>query len=85
MAWRNPWYNPSLAHHTPQGFRNPDAPVRQPGDVEHWRKARKAAGLPKPLQKAMTPLSASGGNPLRLTPWKKMVSGGWATPACCYA
>lgn len=48
MAWRNPWYNPSLAHHTPQGFRNLDAPVRQPGDVERWRKARKAAGLPKP-------------------------------------
>lgn len=48
MAWRNPWYNPSLAHHTPQGFRNLDAPVRQPGDVERWRKAHKAAGLPKP-------------------------------------
>lgn len=48
MAWRNPWYNSSLAHHTPQGFRNLDAPAHQPGDVERWRKERKAAGLPKP-------------------------------------
>ncbi|MCU6669884.1 MBL fold metallo-hydrolase [Enterobacteriaceae bacterium H4N4] len=48
MAWRNPWYNSSLAHHTPQGFRNVDAPAHQPGDVERWRKERKAAGLPKP-------------------------------------
>lgn len=48
MAWSNPWYNSSLAHHTPQGFRNADAPAHQPGDVERWRKARKAAGLPKP-------------------------------------
>lgn len=48
MTWRNPWYNASLAHHTPQGFRNPDTPPHQPGDVERWRKERKAAGLPKP-------------------------------------
>jgi len=48
VAWSNPWYNASLAHHTPQGFRNTDASVHQPGDVERWRKERKAAGLPKP-------------------------------------
>ncbi|MDR9892381.1 MBL fold metallo-hydrolase [Pseudenterobacter timonensis] len=48
MAWKNPWYNPSLAHHTPDGFRN-SAPVgHQPGDLDRWRRERKAAGLPKP-------------------------------------
>lgn|GEM_PF-3067830 len=48
MVWKNPWYDPSRIHHTPNGFRN-TAPVgHQPGDVERWRKARKAAGLPKP-------------------------------------
>lgn len=48
MAWSNPWYNASLAHHTPQGFRNTDGSEHQPGDVERWQKERKAAGLPKP-------------------------------------
>ncbi|MDU1084381.1 MAG: MBL fold metallo-hydrolase, partial [Leclercia adecarboxylata] len=48
MAWSNPWYNASLAHHTPQGFRNTDGAEHQPGDVERWQKERKAAGLPKP-------------------------------------
>ncbi len=48
MSWKNPWYNPSLPHHTPQGFRNLNASGHQPGDVERWRKERKAAGLPKP-------------------------------------
>ena len=48
MAWSNPWYNASLAHHTPQGFRNTNDSGHQPGDVERWRKERKAAGLPKP-------------------------------------
>lgn len=48
MVWKNPWYNPSLKHHTPDGFRNIDFTGHQPGDVERWRKERKAAGLPKP-------------------------------------
>ncbi len=48
MAWSNPWYNASLAHHTPQGFRNVDGAEHQPGDVERWQKERKAARLPKP-------------------------------------
>lgn len=48
MAWKNPWYNPSLRHHTPDGFRNTAAVGHQPGDVQRWRKERKAAGLPKP-------------------------------------
>ena len=48
MTRKNPWYNPSLPHHTPQGFRNTSAAGHQPGDVERWRKEREAAGLPKP-------------------------------------
>ena len=48
MVWKNPWYNPSLKHHAPDGFRNLDFTGHQPGDVERWRKERKAAGLPKP-------------------------------------
>jgi len=47
MVWKNPWYNPSLQHHSPDGFRNIDAAGHQPGDVERWRKERKEAGLPK--------------------------------------
>jgi L-ascorbate metabolism protein UlaG (beta-lactamase superfamily) len=48
MVWRNPWFNPSLSHHTPNGFRNTLPVGHQPGDVQRWRKARKAAGLPQP-------------------------------------
>ncbi|MDY1038233.1 MBL fold metallo-hydrolase [Lelliottia sp. CFBP8978] len=48
MVWKNPWYDPSLQHHTPNGFRNTHSVGHQPGDVERWRKERKAAGLPKP-------------------------------------
>lgn len=48
MVWKNPWYNPSLKHHAPDGFRNIDFTGHQPGDVDRWRKERKAAGLPKP-------------------------------------
>lgn len=48
MVWKNPWYNPALSHHTPDGFCNPTAVAHQPGDVKRWRQARKAAGLPRP-------------------------------------
>lgn len=46
MAWQNPWYNPDLAHHTREGFKNLTDVNHQPGDVERWRKERRAAGLP---------------------------------------
>ncbi|QKJ87372.1 hypothetical protein PMPD1_2428 [Paramixta manurensis] len=48
MVWKNPWYDPSKAHHTPEGFCNPEADLRQPGDLQRWRKERKAQGLPFP-------------------------------------
>ena len=48
MVWKNPWYDPSLKHHTPNGFRNTTSAGHQPGDLDRWRKERKAAGLPKP-------------------------------------
>lgn len=48
MAWKNPWYDPALSHHTPDGFCNPTAVAHQPGDIKRWRQERKAAGLPRP-------------------------------------
>ncbi|MEE9652446.1 MBL fold metallo-hydrolase [Enterobacter soli] len=48
MVWKNPWYDPSLKHHTPAGFRNTLPAGHQQGDVDRWRKERKSAGLPKP-------------------------------------
>lgn len=50
MPWQNPWYDASKAHHTPEGFRNPEPDLHQPGDLDRWRKERKAAGLPFPPQ-----------------------------------
>lgn len=50
MAWRNPWYDANKPHHTPDGFRNPEGELRQEGDLQRWRKARKAQGLPHPPQ-----------------------------------
>lgn len=50
MAWQNPWYDVSKAHHTPEGFCNAEPDPRQPGDLERWRKERKAQGLPFPPQ-----------------------------------
>lgn len=48
MVWKNPWYDATKAHHTPQGFRNPESDTRQQGDLQRWRKERKASGLPFP-------------------------------------
>ncbi|SQC92793.1 Beta-lactamase superfamily domain [Cedecea neteri] len=48
MSWKNPWYNPLLSHHLPEGFRNTEPAIRQPGDVQKWRQERKAQKLPHP-------------------------------------
>nr|WP_154324869.1 MBL fold metallo-hydrolase [Pantoea sp. 201603H] len=48
MAWKNQWYDPTKLHHTPEGFRNPEADLRRQGDLQRWRKERKAQGLPHP-------------------------------------
>lgn len=50
MAWHNPWYDASLAHHTPEGFRNPEGELCQPGDLQRWRRARRQQNLPLPPQ-----------------------------------
>ncbi|UQY42614.1 MBL fold metallo-hydrolase [Erwinia sp. PK3-005] len=46
MKWKNPWYDAAKSHHTPEGFRNPEPDLRQPGDLQRWRNERKAQGLP---------------------------------------
>ncbi|ARF50519.1 MBL fold metallo-hydrolase [Pantoea stewartii] len=48
MAWKNPWYDSSKPHHTAEGFRNPEPDSRQQGDLQRWRRERKAQGLPHP-------------------------------------
>lgn len=48
MAWQNPWFDALLAHHTPEGFRNPEEDSRRPGDLQRWRRERKQQNLPKP-------------------------------------
>ncbi|KAF0815409.1 hypothetical protein IGB42_00490 [Andreprevotia sp. IGB-42] len=56
---RNAHYNPALAHHLPEGFRNNYPHGRpQAGDLARWRKERKAAGLPKPPQADLSPIAA---------------------------
>ncbi len=50
MVWKNPWYDPNKAHHTPEGFRNLEADLHSPGDLQRWRKERKAQGVPFPPQ-----------------------------------
>lgn len=48
MRWKNPWFDPLKSHHLIDGFRNLESSLRKPGDVERWRKERKAQGLPHP-------------------------------------
>lgn len=46
----NKYYDASKAHHTPQGFCNPEPSLHQPGDLKRWQDERKKLGLPKPPQ-----------------------------------
>ncbi len=62
MAWKNPWYDSSKPHHTAEGFRNPEPDSRQQGDLQRWRRERKARDYPIRLVRAMTSLLRSGGN-----------------------
>jgi L-ascorbate metabolism protein UlaG (beta-lactamase superfamily) len=48
MVWRNPYYDPALPHHTPQGFRNLEPSARAPGDLKRWRQQRREQRLPRP-------------------------------------
>lgn len=54
MKWKNPWYDAAKSHHTPEGFRNPEPDLREPGDLQRWRKERKAQGLPFPPRQGYT-------------------------------
>ncbi len=46
----NRYYDAGKAHHTPQGFRNPEPTLRREGDLKRWQDERKQQGLPKPPQ-----------------------------------
>lgn len=48
MSGKNPWYDAGKAHHTPDGFCNPEGDPRQPGDLQRWRRERKKQHLPPP-------------------------------------
>ncbi len=67
MAWQNPWYDASKAHHTPEGFRNLEPDLRQPGDLDRWRKERKAQGLPFPPQAGYDDFKARWWHPADLS------------------
>ena len=48
MAWTNPFFDPSKAHHTAEGFRNLEPDIRPPGGLKRWRRERKEKQLPRP-------------------------------------
>ncbi len=48
MAWTNPYYDPTLPHHRADGFDNPEPQDRGAGDLQRWRRERRAEGLPRP-------------------------------------
>ncbi len=50
MTKKNPWYDASKLHHTPDGFRNVEPSERSVGDYKKWQDERKRLGLPKPPQ-----------------------------------
>jgi L-ascorbate metabolism protein UlaG (beta-lactamase superfamily) len=73
MAWRNPYYDPALPHHTLQGFRNLEPSTRAPGDLQRWRQQRRQQGLPQP---------PAAGYPAFLRQWWQRAEIAGSAPAC---
>ncbi|QWT21871.1 MBL fold metallo-hydrolase [Bacillus sp. NP157] len=48
MAWTNPYFDASKAHHATDGFRNLEPDTRPPGGLKRWRRERKEQNLPRP-------------------------------------
>ena len=46
MAWQNPYYDPAQPHHRAEGFENLEPYGRKPGDLQRWRRERRADGVP---------------------------------------
>ncbi|MCL9645608.1 MBL fold metallo-hydrolase [Pantoea sp. ICBG 1758] len=67
MSRRNPWYDASKAHHTPDGFCNPEGEQRKPGDLQRWRRERKAQHLPLPPASGYADFSARWYQPADLS------------------
>ncbi|GAA4340005.1 MBL fold metallo-hydrolase [Pigmentiphaga soli] len=64
----NPYYDPNLAHHRPDGFRN-NYPHATPGSADFWRWQieRRRDGLPPPPTDPLAPVAAD-------VPWIKAPS-----------
>lgn len=78
----NRYYDAAKAHHTPEGFRNPEPSRRQEGDLQRWQDERKRQGLPKPPQQGYAQLPNAGGS-RPISAAVATASGGWGMPRCC--
>lgn len=78
----NRYYDAAKAHHTPEGFRNPEPSQRQEGDLQRWQDERKRQGCPGRRSRATRNLPNAGGNP-PISAAAMTASGGWGMHPCC--